>query len=328
MTIKSFFSCKKSKGTKKMQKMSEPVKNILSEQIRKISLESLRYYVVLAEMGSFSDAAKQLHITQQALSKAISAIEDQFGLRLIDRKKQFNGLTQAGTLFLEKAKVILHNLYDLDKFFTEFKSDTPNGSIIIAWASLWGKYVLPKVIKNLLEEFPGIFPILHYLPPDEIEKIVSTGEIEVGLLGTPPQRKDLDFLVGPTFPYVIAGKPQPFKQWDELNYIVPKNWKEASLNNTFSAWDDEKYKRKVVMEADSLSTCISLCEEGLGAIFVPESAVQEMLRNGSLAIIAKPPFEFSTILYLVWKKNFHLSATTRAFIINLRKNLPFKKITL
>jgi DNA-binding transcriptional LysR family regulator len=308
--------------------MEEFEENIFSEQIRKISLESLRYYVVLAEMGSFSDAAKQLHITQQALSKAISAIEDQFGLRLIDRKKQFNGLTQAGSLFLEKAKVILHNLYDLDKFFTEFKSDTPNGSIIIAWASLWGKYVLPGLIKYLMQEYPGLYPKIHYLIPTEVEKWISAGEVELGLLGTLPQRKDLEFLVGPTFPYVIVGKPQPFKHWSELNYIGPRYLNQKEIYNSFRAWDDEKYKRKVIMEADSFEACLALCEEGIGAFFAPEIAVQESIKNGTLVKLADPPFNFSTTLYVVWNRNIHLSIAARAIINYLCKNHVFKKINI
>ena len=58
--------------------------------LNSVNTEWFRYFVILSELGNFQEAAKQLNITQQALSKAVSGIEKQLGVKLIERKKDFN----------------------------------------------------------------------------------------------------------------------------------------------------------------------------------------------------------------------------------------------
>src|SRR5436305_8155554 len=77
------------------------------EKLISINPEWLRYFYVLCKIKSYSEAASLLNITPQALSKAITGIENQLGLHLILRSRNYKGLTQNGSIFFEKIKIII-----------------------------------------------------------------------------------------------------------------------------------------------------------------------------------------------------------------------------
>jgi len=72
----------------------------------------LRYFVAVAEMENVSRAALKLHVSQPALSKQISDLEDQIGFSLLERTAKSVRLTEAGRAFLEEARAILKHAGD------------------------------------------------------------------------------------------------------------------------------------------------------------------------------------------------------------------------
>lgn len=72
-----------------------------------MQLEQLEIFVAVARCGSFSAAAKQLYISHSTTSRAISALEDELGVRLFYRGNRVNGLTSAGETLLEEAVKLL-----------------------------------------------------------------------------------------------------------------------------------------------------------------------------------------------------------------------------
>src|SRR5437868_14867740 len=71
-----------------------------------MELRQLRYFIAIVEHGGFSRAASELGRTQQALSKAIHALEEELGVRLLDRNSQIATPTAFGKLLLEHGRAI------------------------------------------------------------------------------------------------------------------------------------------------------------------------------------------------------------------------------
>lgn len=75
-----------------------------------MELRHLRYFIAVAEQGSFTRAADKLHTVQPSLSRQIKELEEQIGTALLERTSRHVRLTEAGKVFLEEAKQILHHV--------------------------------------------------------------------------------------------------------------------------------------------------------------------------------------------------------------------------
>jgi DNA-binding transcriptional LysR family regulator len=267
--------------------------------------------VALAETLNLQQAADRLHVTPQAVSKAIAGLEDQFKLKLVERAHRIQGLTPAGEALLEDARTILADLENAERRLGEWKQGQPQGPVTIAGDGLWHHYLMPPLLTELLQRYPRIRPKLHEMLPDDVEHWVSQGEVDVGLLLRAPVRQDLDWKEGMATPYVIAGKPRPEGQadWADLGYIVPRFFR-RDFAQSLDGWPEGKYKRRIVAEVELLETALQLCEAGLGVAFLPELAVRERVARGTLAIVAEAPVQFEDHLYVVWRKGVRPRAAT------------------
>jgi DNA-binding transcriptional LysR family regulator len=86
-----------------------------------MELEQLRIFVAVAEHGSYSAAAKDLFVSHSTTSRAVSALENELGVTLFDRKNRILGLTQAGQSLLRDARELLENAAQLKNNLREFR---------------------------------------------------------------------------------------------------------------------------------------------------------------------------------------------------------------
>jgi DNA-binding transcriptional LysR family regulator len=279
--------------------------------------EWLRYYVVLAETRNFHKAAERLHITPQALSKAIAGLEAQLHVTLVERGRRVEGLTAAGEALLDEANTVLASLENAERRIAEWRQGLPQGPVTIAGDSLWHHYLLPPLLVDLIGEHPLVRPQLFEMIPDDVETWVAGGDVDIGLLLRPPRRTDLDWFAGVASPYVIAGKPGPQRPWQECRYIVPRLFR-RELPESLDGWPEGKYKRTIVAEVELLETAIHLVEAGLGEAFLPELAIRDRVRQGSLAVVADAPCTFADQLYVVWRKGLRPSLAMAAVLDRLK----------
>lgn len=78
-----------------------------------MELRQIRYFIAVAELLSYSKAAKQLHISISPLSRQVRQLEDEFGIKLFERDRRRVSLTDAGKLFLSEAKLLMRQTESL-----------------------------------------------------------------------------------------------------------------------------------------------------------------------------------------------------------------------
>ncbi|MDB5099398.1 MAG: LysR family transcriptional regulator [Cyanobacteria bacterium RYN_339] len=275
--------------------------------------EWLRYYVALAETKNFHQAAERLHITPQALSKAIAGLEAELKLSLVDRGHRVRGLTAPGEALLEEARQVLQSVENAERRMAEWLTGDPRGPVTIGGDSLWHHYLLPPMLVDLAQRYPGLCPKLYEMLPEVAEHWVSAGELEIGLLLRPPVRQDLTWTAGLSSPYVIAGRPQPKGVWSDFGYIVPRFFRKQS-EESLDGWPEGKFPRRIVAEVELLETAIHLAEAGVGVAFLPELAVRERIALGRLAVVADPVADFEDKLYVVRRKGIRPTPAARAVL--------------
>lgn len=137
-----------------------------------MNLEQLRYFLTIYESLSLNIAAKQLYISQPALSKSLQTMEQELGTKLFIRNKKGLYPTEAGKIFFESSTSILQ-LYDETLLKLNSNFDFKETLTIFAVPSIANIY-FPSVLKNLCKDFPNLKLHFSEIFPEEITFLHKT----------------------------------------------------------------------------------------------------------------------------------------------------------
>lgn len=175
-----------------------------------MNLDYLVTYLEVVNLGSFSEAAKKLSLTQPAVSFQIQKLERDLGIRLLDRGQRSIVLTDAGRRLCRFAELVVREERRLVRDMDRLREDVA-GNIVIAASTIPGEVLLPP----LLGEFRSLHPAVTARVDacDSLTAIsrVREGACDVGFSGTPPEGKDLQsFTVGEDRIVLIVHPRHPF----------------------------------------------------------------------------------------------------------------------
>lgn len=156
-----------------------------------VSLRQLRAFQEVARSTAFAAAARQLHITQSALSESIRQLEEAVGVRLFDRTTRSVGLTAAGAEFLEDVQQSLAAL-ELGLRRMDDLASLRGGEVRIAAApSVLAAIVLPS-LPALQRSHPGLRVQLFEEVASTIVRLVREGQVDFGISGWHPSVRGLE----------------------------------------------------------------------------------------------------------------------------------------
>lgn len=144
---------------------------------------SMKYFVVLAEEGSFTKAAEKLHVTQQTLSAHVAGLEKESGAKLFIRHVPLE-LTDAGRVFYRYARIIRRNEMALERELTD-AAGMGRGTLRIGVAPSRGQVVLTPVIESFRKSCPGIRIRLVEMANDMLWTALARDEIDLVLARAP-----------------------------------------------------------------------------------------------------------------------------------------------
>ncbi len=137
-----------------------------------MDLNAVRLLVRVADARSFTRAAGELGLTQSGLSRAISRLETQLGVRLLQRNTRSVSLTPDGQMLYERSAPLLAELADTEKLMLDRRA-TPSGLLKISTPSLFGRKVVMPVIGELTLRYPELH--IEAVMTDRLVDIVDEG---------------------------------------------------------------------------------------------------------------------------------------------------------
>lgn len=243
-----------------------------------MELSQLKYFCTLAKLEHFTRASEALHITQPALSKAISNLETELGLLLFDRTGKQVHLNSAGQVFLSKITPILDQLDDVTAFMSDLSSGTHGHLRIGSTFQLETSSTLQQYFQAFFRQYPDIAQHRFIYNRQQIEQLLLERRLDFGFTLELPSDSGIDWEQLYTERLgIVVGKDHPLANRSSISLKEVEN--ERFLSN-LSATDNRDaaryicklagYEANIVYEGDDTPFISQAVAEGYGVTFLPE----------------------------------------------------------
>ena len=262
----------------------------------------LQVFHAVAELESFTRAAKRLHMTQPAVTFQIRQLEQHFNTRLFDREHNRIELTAAGRRVEKYARRILALYGEMDGSLRELTDDMA-GTLLLGASMTIAEYDLPRLLVRFKEKFPEVNLKLLMSNTDGIVQMVVENRIDLGLVEGPVhnrsltvRRYDIDRLVIALRPgHPLAAEDRvPLEALRGVPLILREEGsgtRDVFLEHARAAgFEIEAFD--VTMELGSLEAIKGAVAAGLGITIISIATLRKELELGTLrAIELDPPIE-------------------------------------
>lgn len=244
------------------------------------TLADLSAFVTVGELQSFAAAAKVLNLSQPALSRRISHLEDRLGVRLFDRTTRSVELTALGRRFMGDMRSLMENL-DRSVVGLHDVAHLEAGDVTIGCVFSAVHHFLPAVIRSFRADHPNVLVRIVEEGADEVLESVKQGEADFALNYTGMQDPEVDFDPLLKEPFVLAcpsGHALAGRRsvsWAELADHPYALVSHASRNRILIDQALAGLGRipRPVCEVRHVSTLVGLVENGLAVAVVPQLAL-------------------------------------------------------
>ena len=247
-----------------------------------MNLRDLGYLVSVADHRHFGKAAEASFVSQPTLSTQIKKLEQELGVKLIERNPRQIMLTDAGERVVERARIILRETDNI-KDIARQAVDPESGSVRLGLFPTLAPYLLPHVVPELHRRFPLLELLLVEEKTEVLIQQVRDGQLDVAVLALPIPDYQLheeflfaeDFVlaVPSTHPLAASGGPVDISVLAEENVLLLEEGhclREQALTICRLAGASERSG----FRATSLETLRQMVAAGVGVTLLPELAVQ------------------------------------------------------
>lgn len=271
-------------------------------------LDQLRHFLLIAERGTFTEAARRAHLSQPALTASVRRLEEILGARLFDRGRRGAVLTQAGQVLLPHARAAVVAVDEGSRALRALE-ELEGGEVRVGGGSTACTYLLPPVLSSFRKKHPKVALRLRELPEELAFDAFDRGELDLLVAGG--SRGDL------------------FRR-EEMLIVAAKGIDPSGLpfvtfphgSATRAALDRAFPQADIVMEVTSVSSVKGAVRAGLGVALISRSAVATDLELGRLVEVADPKTPIARPLRLIHRGLDRLSAPARQLRRMLLEGAP------
>lgn len=297
--------------------------------------QTLSFYKIfntVAKTGNISHAAKELFISQPAISKSISQLEKSLNVPLFIRSSRGVTLTPEGKLLYEHTKTAFDMILQGEEQLKK-RQELGIGEIHVGVTTTLCKYLLLPIIKDFLEQYPHIKIFINCQPPSETISLLESGKLDLGLIVMPYGNYNLQFypyldiedIFVCTNQYLDNLKTQFASHGQELNIFRDANFMLLDKTNVTRQHLDyylNTYasEAQTVLEVTDMNLLIEFAKIGLGISGVIKEFVKEELNQGELIELPIPFTIPKRTVVFAHHKSFVPSKSLQIFLHFLEKN--------
>jgi len=287
-----------------------------------ISMRQLRYLVAAAEHGQFSQAALKVHVSQSAITTAVSQLETLLGVQLFERLPHGVQLTAEGHKFYQHARHILDTLQDAVAQ-PAFLSHSLSGSVRVGASYTVLGYFLPTLLARFKRSYPQVDIDLIDMDRPAIEQGVSGGSLDMGLTIISNADTDLPFerhvlMRSRRQLWLSSDHPLMEKATIELVDVAQHDYILGTVDegeaSALRYWRAANLEPKVVFRTSSIEALRGLVAHGFGVTILSDMIYRPWSLEGR-KIEARPLADAvpAMELGLIWQTSAGLCPVARAF---------------
>lgn len=285
-------------------------------------LASIRTFVEVIESGSFSAAARRKDTTVSSVARQVKALEDELGVRLLNRTTRSNSLTEAGSHFYERARTVLAELSAAKRDASSFQT-TAKGLLRVCLRVSTSRVIVPA-LPAFLERHPGL-DIDVMLSDERLDLVANKIDVAVWLGHLEDSRMVARRLTPSK--RVVCASPAYLDRWG-----VPMTPHDVAKHNCLvyqgsiyqDFWRFTKGREQIDvtvngnLRTSSSPVLVSAVLSGLGLAVLQRYTVQPAMAEGKLRQVLPEyevsPTEVDTGVYAVYPHTRGISRKTRVFI--------------
>ncbi|MBD3664260.1 LysR family transcriptional regulator [Sulfitobacter sp. TSTF-M16] len=284
------------------------------------SISSLRAFEAVARLGSATQAALELSLTQSAVSRQLKVLEEQLGVALLNRQGRQLGLTQAGSDYVVDVRDILNRLA---RASAAARSDRTGGLLNLAILPAFGMHWLAPRLRDFAEAHPEVTVNLSTrLEPFALQSSPFDAAIHFGhedwpgVSYLPLMPETVVPVCAPDLLVAPLDDPREMLRLPLLHLETrPKGW-----GRWLSANDVEDNVPEG-MVFDQFSTMAQAAVHGLGVALLPTFTAEPYLRSGDLVLASEQTTHSIGSYYLVWPAETETKAALKCFVTWLKTQL-------
>jgi LysR family cyn operon transcriptional activator len=288
-------------------------------------LELYRVFYITAKAGSISRAAKELFITQPAVSQSIKQLEDKLGGQLFFRTQKGIVLTQEGTVLFKYIEQAYNFILTAEKKFAEMQN-LMSGEINIGASDTLCKYHLVPFLEKFHKKYPNLKIRVTNRTSPETVKLLKSGKVDLGIINLPFEdnklkvEKEIEltdcFIVGEAYKELSV---KEVSIEDLIKYPLLLLEKDTSSRNFINAFfEKNNVKVNPEIELGSIDLLIEFTKIGMGVSCVVSNFIDGYLKDGSLFRVRLKEEIPKRSAGIVSLKSVPVSAAGREFISLLK----------
>lgn len=291
----------------------------------------MKVFVAVGELESFAAAARSLDLSPAAVTRAVSALEAQLGVRLLLRTTRHVRLTDAGSRYLEDTRHILARIHEANEAAAGINA-TLKGELAVTAPILFGrKFVMPCMVRYL-KQYPEVDVSAYFL--DRVVNMVEEGMDVAVRIGPLPDSGLKALRVGRVRRMLCAapeylarrGEPQHPGELLAHDVIATSNLSPRAGWRFGLADDATTVRMQPRLTVTSNDGAIAAAVGGLGIARLLSYQVVDELASGQLQVVLAQYEEAPWPIHILHRESKHGSAKVRTFIDMLAADLRARQL--
>lgn len=293
---------------------------------KRVTLGQLRAFEAVARLGSFSAAAKELCVTQPAVSKTLRQLQEEIGLPLLEQIGKRFHLTDAGHLLVQVCEEWLETWSGFEQSIADLQG-LKQGRLRIAVVTT-SKYFIPRVLGPFCERYPGIDVAMEVINRDRLLERLGRNADDLYIMGLPPEDLDIEsepLVANPLV--VIAPADHPLTgctavSIDQLadQAFLMREQGSGTRITVERIFQDLGLALRVKMELGSNEAIKQAVAGGLGLSVMSRHALHALTGAAGLVELPVEGFPIERHWYVVKPKGKRLSVVAETFLAYLREH--------